>query len=724
MPFAPPVPDSPPAVSLLAAPPANSATPPAGPPATTPLNPQGGEIRAPVAPQTPPPPSAAPAPPSTTVAAERGVTSYPAAFYVSAQPNTAYDMINRTPGFTLVTGGAARGFSDAGDVLIDGARPSSKADDLQSILQRLPASQVERIDVIRGGAPGIDMQGLAVIANVVRRTGASSTGVVAVQDAWVTGDGRQSPRVRLEGSRRWDGRTLEASYVGASFLDDGAGDGVRVRRDGAGRVTDSAVDQTEGDGIQHTLSSSYETPLAGGKLRVNGQALIQKYFYDDVVSPALDAPPDSSLSRERDHQNREELELGGDYTRDFGSKLKSETVLLENVKGEDYLTLLNAPAHPETPADAERFREQHTQRETVGRENVTWTASRRLVVEGGAEFAYNDLLSHTRFVQDGAAQVVPGANVFVREYRGEAFAKATWTATRTLTAEAGFRLEVSDIGSTGDVVLDKRLVYPKPRLQLTWSPTAADQFRLRLEQEVSQLDFNDFVAASSLSTGQILAGNPNLVPQQAKVAEIAYERRFWGSGDVTLTFRHSQLTDVIDRAPIFSQDGPFDAPANIGDGRKDELVLDVTLPLDPLGIKGGLLKPNLTVRDSEVTDPTTHASRPISGVRPYEGEVDFTQDLPRHNMQWGVMAFLGFSQRYYRFNQVETDTLHPLIGVFVDYRPRPDLDIKAAVDHLDTRYNRRLTVTDGVRGVDPIVYAERRPLEQGPYVTVRVRKTF
>ena len=712
---------------VQAEPPSAAATPPAGPPSTTPLNAQGDRSAPPpISPATraapalgagePPPPT----PPSATAAAPGapGVTSYPAAFFASAQPNTAADMINRTPGFVLVTGGAARGFSDAGNALIDGARPSSKSDDLQSILNRLPASQVERIDVIRGGAPGIDMQGLSVVANVVRRKGAATTGVFALADTWNTADGRQAPQLRLEGSRRWDGRTLEASFRAASFIDDGAGHGTRVRRDAAGRVIDSAVDRTEGDGFEDTLSGSLETPLFAGKLRVNGQLGVQKYFYDDVLSPAIDAPPGSSLSRERDHQNQESLELGANYTRDLSGRLKSETVLLQTVKGEDYLSLFSASG------DLQRFREQHSEMETVGRENLTWTASRRLVIEGGAEFAYNNLSSHTRFVSDGVAVAIPAANVDVRELRGEAYAKATWTATRTLTAEAGLRLEVSDIGSTGDVVLHKTLVFPKPRLQLTWSPTGPDQFRLRLEEEVSQLDFGDFVAASSLSTGQILAGNPDLVPQQAKVAEIAYERRFWGSGDVTLTFRHSQLTDVVDRAPVFSPDGTFDSPANIGAGRKDELILNATIPLDRLGIKGGLLKPQGTLRDSEVTDPTTGRLRPISGLRPYSGEAEFTQDIPRWKLTWGVNVFAGFRQRYYRFNQVETDTYGQLYGLFVQYRPRPDLDLKLSVDHLGNKYTRRLTATDGVRGRDPVAFAEYRPLRTGPFVLARVRKTF
>ena len=42
-----------------------------------------------------------------------------------------------------------------------------------SILQRIPAASVERIEVIRGSAPGIDMQGQSVVANVVRKKDAS-----------------------------------------------------------------------------------------------------------------------------------------------------------------------------------------------------------------------------------------------------------------------------------------------------------------------------------------------------------------------------------------------------------------------------------------------------------------------------------------------------------------------------------------------------------------------
>src|ERR1700754_4713 len=107
-------------------------------------------------------------PPATT----QGVISYPASFFTGQQVANAYEMLGRLPGFSLDTGDTVRGFEGAaGNVLIDGQRPSSKSDALDGILQRIPASKVARIDLIRGGAPGIDMQGKTVIANVILKAG-------------------------------------------------------------------------------------------------------------------------------------------------------------------------------------------------------------------------------------------------------------------------------------------------------------------------------------------------------------------------------------------------------------------------------------------------------------------------------------------------------------------------------------------------------------------------
>src|SRR5437773_11853333 len=103
------------------------------------------------------------APPPTS--APSAANSYPASYFALAKPNTAFDMIARLPGFTFDPGQSVRGFGGAaGNVLIDGERPATKADTLDNILKRIPAASVLRIDLIRGSAPGVDMQARTVLA--------------------------------------------------------------------------------------------------------------------------------------------------------------------------------------------------------------------------------------------------------------------------------------------------------------------------------------------------------------------------------------------------------------------------------------------------------------------------------------------------------------------------------------------------------------------------------
>src|SRR3954465_8217516 len=80
---------------------------------------------------------------------DQGISVYPASFFADARPATAYDMISRLPGFSLDNGlSSARGFAGtAGNILIDGARPTAKNDDPSTILGRIPAANVERIEL-------------------------------------------------------------------------------------------------------------------------------------------------------------------------------------------------------------------------------------------------------------------------------------------------------------------------------------------------------------------------------------------------------------------------------------------------------------------------------------------------------------------------------------------------------------------------------------------------
>ncbi|OXE37097.1 MAG: hypothetical protein CGW95_03605 [Phenylobacterium zucineum] len=366
--------------------------------------------------------------------------------------------------------------------------------------------------------------------------------------------------------------------------------------------------------------------------------------------------------------------------------------------------------------------------ETVGRILVRRTQSDHLAFEGYVEGAFNGLDSKTSFVLNGNKVALPAANVRVEEKRGEASLQATLTVSPSLKLEGQLREETSTLASTGDLVLEKALSYFKPRLGLTWSPDAADQVRVRLEREVSQLNFDDYIASSTTaSTGAVLAGNPNLAPQQSWVAEATFERRFWESGAAVLTLRHAKLTDVIDRAPIYVNGlAVADAPGNIGKGTSDEIVASLAVPLQRFGLKAAQIKGQVTRRFTSVIDPATGRRREISNLHPVDWELHFNQDLPQLKTNWGIEIFAGgFRERAFRLTEIETKKVGTPIWIFAETRLRPDLLLRLEVQNIGERNAKRIReVYTGPRGSSALSYTDDRDLEFGRNILIRIKKTL
>src|SRR5262245_32583141 len=104
------------------------------------------------------------------VTSDRGRVVYDAAYFSAFAPRTALDMVKQTPGFVFDQGDEElRGFTGAvGNVLIDGERLSAKSQTLSDVLERVPAAEVSRIEILRGAEVAGDASGAAVLANVVR----------------------------------------------------------------------------------------------------------------------------------------------------------------------------------------------------------------------------------------------------------------------------------------------------------------------------------------------------------------------------------------------------------------------------------------------------------------------------------------------------------------------------------------------------------------------------
>jgi outer membrane receptor protein involved in Fe transport len=648
-------------------------------------------------------------------AAASPVTAYPASFFDSTQPSSAFDMLAVLPGYDFNESDTdVRGFAGAvGNVLIDGSRPAGKQESLETLLRRIPAAAVERIELIRAGAPGIDMQGQTVLANVVRRREAQTRGALEAGSAFYE-RGLHAPRAAAEISRRSDRDLIELSAAAYETVDDEHGFGKRPRvSDDGSLLKDSIYAQDEGERVREA-AAAYERAALGGRLRLSGSLQTEKFGADiaeRVTFPAADG------STVREFEDERSSELGAHFESRLASGRQLELLAIHRTSSED---------GGERGVDADGvtlFLQDSAASESIVRGVVRWDRG-RFALESGVEGTRNVLDSRSSLEEDGQPQALPNGTVRVEERRGEMFAQASWPLSAAWRVEAGSRFEYSRLELSGDSRLAKTFFFPKPRVLLTWSASGRDRVRLLAEREVGQLDFEDFVGSASLSASTVTAGNPDLEPDRTWRLEAAWERHFLESGVLLLAVRHERIEDLVDRIPVVAE-VPFDAVGNIGDGRRNELELNLTLPLDRFGIRAGLLKSTALWRHSSATDPTTGASRPISEDLSREIAIHFSQQLTSARVRWGIDAMLASAAREHYFDEVRTERLGTRLDVFAQYEPSRAWNIRVFANNLTDRDAvRERRIYDGLRSIAALRYIETRMLAIGPYYGISVRRNF
>ncbi|WP_431471084.1 TonB-dependent receptor plug domain-containing protein [Sphingosinithalassobacter sp. LHW66-3] len=645
----------------------------------------------------------------------QGVIVYQPDFFASSSPDTALDMVNRVPGFGLDLGNTAtRGLAGAaGNVLIDGARPASKSDRLDEVLSRIPAASVERIELIRGGAPGIDMQGKSVLVNVVVRQ--TVTREVAIElNSYLYPGAEFGPQARLSYSRRQGDRQTEFALYATTDRTGGTGFGTRTRTDGAGGLIQLADLDLWDRYRDINLRGSIQRPVGRGKLRINGLFDFNTLENRQTVTVLAGAGSDEFTdSLGRDWTG----ELGARWEQPIGTEAEIELTALQRLGRYTYdYTLLSS-------GSAAYFALESDSGESAGRAIVRYRPEEDWALEGGGEIAYNFLDSVTSYRRAAIAVDLPNAAVRVSELRGEGFAQATWRITERLTLEAGTRAELSRIAQTGDTDSAETFFYLKPRVQATWAIGDGHQLRLRAERVVSQLDFDDFVASNDVDLGTVAGGNADLVPQQTTVFDAAYEYRFWQKGVVSLLAQRLIYEDIIDYIPLV--DG-FDAVGNIGSGTGEIVQLTLALPFDRLGLDDALLQARTSWQWSRATDPLTGEERRISGQLGFACSISFDHDIDDGRWAWGVEHGCDVARtRNYRVRELRRYIQQPMLEVYVQWKPSRTLTVRLEAGNVNDVLTRNIReVHAGRRDTTPILFVEERATRWDPWLFLKLRKTL
>jgi hypothetical protein len=611
-------------------------------------------------------------------------TVYEAAFYTRFHPQNALDMVNQTPNFALNAGDNRRGFSGAvGNLLIDGRRPVAKSQTVQTILQQIPAAQVVRIELLRGAAVAGDASGLSVLVNVVRVASAGS-GVYNLAAEWA------GHRLSPEPTASWSGRNGEVDYsLGASLFDQFRPlPGYRLLFDANHNLTGHVQTPSPRSYGEETLNGALAFPLLGGRLSTTEQldAYLVKQRNGFVTFDNSNVEQEDLNDTYTEQQWS--LEIGANYDRQVGPW----TLAMVGLINRRYFDNREIDADFDGLGDFNYLVHQADHRnsgESILRASIARDVGAHHF-EFGAEGAINTLDAKLDITQDtGSGPVdlfIPNANVSVEEKRDETFIDYTWRPDAKWSLEARLAREGSTLTFTGDADQSVHLAFWKPSIQISRSFLGADQLRVRFYRDVGQLNFDDFVSATSVADNLISGGNPNLRPQTEYRLELGGDLALPLGAALTFAFTHHWIKDTADEIEVIAPNPPnppirFDAPGNIGPASADSITMHFTMPFSPI-LPGAKVTFDGTFYNSRVKDPITGRMRSISAQPEENMTGEFRQDLNNLKFAWGFEYQKVSSLEYWRHDETDSQRDGPYLDFFVESTFIPGLKLKATAENI------------------------------------------
>lgn len=669
---------------------------------------------------TPPPAPTEIAPTATTTARQ----VYTPADFARYAPNNAYDMLIQVPSFQIRDNENLRGLGQAtGNVLFNGERPSNKADDMYTQLSRIPASNVERIEIVDGAT--LDIPGLSgQVANIVYRADAFSG-----QFSWkpeFRAHYTDPLLTRADVSVR--GRAGAVEYEVALNNDDSARSGAggpTLIYDGARNIIERRKD---------IWNTHYDTPKLSGRItwdpagdtvaNLGGhyQRIYDRYYEDGVrIGPGL---PDR-IRTVYENEDSWNYEVSGDYQFRLGpGKLK--LIGLRRFSHEPYRQeIVTTPEGGVATGD--RFMQTGDIGETIGRGEYQWKMfGGDWQLSGEAAFNTLDNVASIAVLDPTGAwvdQPFEGGTGGVSEDRYEGLL----SFGRKLTDKLNFQIiagaEHSTITQTGMNGLTRSFFRPKGSISLAWTPSPDFDISVKLRRRVLQLSFYDFLARAFLNDGNQNESNNDLRPQQDWTYEAEINRKFgaWGSTKIILIYR-----DVEDRVDVIPIGANGEAVGNIAKAKAGAIDWTATINLDPAGIKGMRLEPRMLLQKSSLRDPFTGEKRQWNGFTDTVISLGLRHDIPASDWAWGGDVEYSHYQPNYRRNQTDKVWEGPVwASVFVEHKDVLGLTVRASIRNIaNARSKRDRTAYTGVRGESPVSFIEERDRLIGPIFSFSVRGKF
>lgn len=675
---------------------------------------------------------------------ESSTVVYQADYFDQYQPFSVNDMLARIPGIDLARGGGGgsrRGLGAGGDqVLINGRRIAGKGNEGNAQLSRIPATEVEYIEIIRGTSGDLDVRGGNQVINVVLQQAQSSASYAYEINADHYHDGKIQPGAKLSVT----GQNRKLNFFLSAELEPRweFRDGFESAFDVNGTLANT-VDRDEGrDAWPTTLQANlgYEfsaQDTANLNLQWNDNAYDS--YADRVLTDLTADPATRTLERDEIPVDEGSWEVGGDYMHVFEDGNRWKTLFIANDSDNNSVRSRYQLDGVEREIDLYLSNMERT-RERIIRSSYIANLSDTQSIEAGIERAQTILDTSLQLgllgsesdgARFGGLAAVTDTTGTVEEMRYEYFAIHNWQMNEKMSLESTMLYEDSTISQTGSTNRSRSFGFFRPRFDYRYDLTNSVQFRGTVEKVVAQLSFRDFTAGvdSGDDEQNAFEGNSNLRQQQLWRYEANLEYRLpQDAGVINTNLFYEDLQDVIDNVDVSTATEILSARGNAGNGERYGLRLNSSLRLSFINQPQILVTAALNLEESTMIDPFLQRDRERSmrgGGSSYS--FGFRHDIPSfNNMNYGVNYRREFYNEF-RVYDIDKIEQYPKIGFYsawAEIQGQGGIVYRFEARDARDRCRVRTRYTGGTIATGVIDEIEDSCSDTGPVLAIKIRGTF
>lgn len=676
------------------------------------------------------------------------VLSYDLDYFQRFEPLTVGDMLKRTPSVAFLSdvleydGVRLRGLDPAyTQILINGRKVPGSGVDRSFFVDRIPAELVERVEIVRSTSADRSAEGVAGALNIILKDEASFEGgfirggMLHFDDSVNKGAFGAAYAGSAGDTRFWIGANVQGRRnpkdKNTNFFD-----GEDVFND------EVELESDVRNGTDYSFNAALSTPIGPATLDLMGFFVrtdrteredVQLFEGESLTLTELEAQDEDI---EQDNASvTAALTLPG-----LGGRTRLElgfAQFTDDIVSTEFEADAGDPLQP-------------SERETVDTtdEELSFTLAHARPLAGaelqfGLDWLSKDRDAETRVFEidgDVLEEETPTNGIYrIEERRLDPFIRLSGTARSALKWELGVRFETTDVDVTGGgTSASTDYSFVSPSAHLRWELTPRDRLFASLSRTARRPDF-DLLAPVEVeehpADEDSFIGNPLLEPETAWGIDIGYERQL-GGGVAGINIFHRRVDDVIE---LTSTGLPSDGGGliytahNVGDGKVTGVELDLSAPLERIGLPQTGVFLNASWLDSEITDSILGTDRRFNDQPDYVVNAGFIHDMASFDGAFGLTFRKQGGARHVVLGEIRDTSYDGDLEAFLEKRFGKRIVGRLTVSNLLDAKKRETIYTFDGDSAEAIAAAmrageideiERESERAGPVVQLIVRAAF